>query len=89
MSIDCWNVDESTTGELCAQDIENLRDWTIDIPPELEEKLAPSGEEEMHDIGQRYTARLPDLLDRSYKDGDYTVNLILFQKSNRNDQSVR
>jgi hypothetical protein len=27
----------------------------------------------MHDIGQRYTARLPDLLDRSYKDGDYTV----------------
>jgi hypothetical protein len=22
----------------------------------------------MHDIGQRYTARLPGLLDRSYKD---------------------
>jgi hypothetical protein len=63
----------SGRGELCAEDLQNLRDWTIDIPPELEEKLAPSGEEEMHDIGQRYTARLPDLLDRSYKDGDYTV----------------
>nr|CAH0110039.1 unnamed protein product [Daphnia galeata] len=49
----------SGRGELCAEDLQNLRDWTIDIPPELEEKLAPSGEEEMHDIGQRYTARLP------------------------------
>ena len=63
----------SGRGELCAEDLQNLRDWTIDIPPELEEKLAPSGEEEMHDIGQRYTARLPGLLDRSYKDSDYTV----------------
>lgn len=63
---------ESGRGELCAEDVQNLRGWTIDIPPELEEKLAPAGEEEMHDIGDRYTARLPGLLDRSYKDGDYT-----------------
>jgi hypothetical protein len=68
----------SGRGELCAEDLQNLRDWTIDIPPELEEKLAPSGEEEMHDIGQRYTARLPGLLDRSYKDSDYTVFYIKF-----------
>jgi hypothetical protein len=72
----------SGRGELCAEDLQNLRDWTIDIPPELEEKLAPSGEEEMHDIGQRYTARLPGLLDRSYKDGDYTVIIKIINKLN-------
>lgn len=67
---------ESGRGELCADDVQNLRYWTIDIPPELEEKLAPAGEEEMHDIGDRYTARLPGLLDRSYRDTDYTVSRV-------------
>ena len=79
-------------GELCDKDLANLAAWTIDIPPELEEKLAPSGEEEMHDIGQRYTARLPGLLDNNYKDGDYVVcnwlNFILLIASIKYDSET-
>lgn len=64
----------SQKGELCDKDLENIKNWTIDIDPALEEKLAPSGKEEMHDIGQRYKARLPGLLDRTYQEGDYVVS---------------
>ena len=60
-------------GELCDKDLKNIADWTINIPPELKDCLTPSGEEEMYDLGQRYTARLPGLLGRKYKDGDYVV----------------
>ena len=44
-----------------------------------------SSEEEMHDLGQRYTARFPGLLDRKHIDGDYVVCnwLIIYQSQHK------
>ena len=64
---------------MCDADLENLRQWTIDIPFGQEENLSPAGEDEMNNLGQRYKARLPNLLDRPYQDGDYVVIIYLIQ----------
>ena len=52
-------------GELCEElydkDSKNIADWTT------------TRDEKMRYLGQRYTARLPGLFGRKYKDGGYVV----------------
>ena len=57
-----------------------MLEYTLD----QEEKLAPAGEEEQHDLAQRYQARLPDLLDHDYDPNLFEVffDLHHFKDSN-------
>jgi len=71
-------------GSLCAADLANLENWTIDIPFSQEEKLTTAGQDEMNNLGQRYKARLPNLLDRPYTDGEYVFR---FTTASRTEKS--
>ena len=69
---------------MCDGDVTNLRSWMLEYTLDQEEKLAPAGEEEQHDLAQRYQARLPDLLDHDYDPNLFEVffHLHHFKDSN-------
>lgn len=68
-------ADEYISGHLCAADVANLELWTINIPVALGGQLSPAGHDDHFNLGARYKARLPSLLDRQYNETDYVVNL--------------
>ncbi len=71
-------MDISPIGQLCTPDLDNIRGWSpVNLPLGEEEKLAPAGQDEWFNVGERYKARLPGLLDRTYNEDDFTVIFFL------------
>ena len=66
------------SGELCAADLEALSQWTFDLTVADDSLLTESGKTELKKLGQRYKARLPDLLG-----GSYNQEEIMFRTTDR------
>lgn len=73
-------------GKLCGKDIDNIREWTLNIPSSADENLAPAGEQEMQEIGRRYKLRFPLLLSEPYSAAVYDVR---FTSTERTNSSAR
>ena len=48
-------------GDLCAEDLERIRNWSFRLKNEQKSLLTQSGEEEMEGLGRRWGTRLPGL----------------------------
>ncbi|XP_072940660.1 multiple inositol polyphosphate phosphatase 1-like [Epargyreus clarus] len=57
---------------LCAQDVENLKNWKLDNKFLQEHQLTEEGYQEMYGIGKRIKETFPQLLN-DIKDGSYTI----------------
>ncbi|KAF0289494.1 Multiple inositol polyphosphate phosphatase 1 [Amphibalanus amphitrite] len=53
-------------GELCEQDLTNIRSWSLAFDVSVENNLTPSGEQELFDMAKRFQRRFPTLLGPPY-----------------------
>ncbi len=60
-------------GELCAADVDRLRQWRFHLRPEDEKDLTDSGRVELRGLGERFRARFPGLLDQPFDQEKYLV----------------
>ena len=65
-------------GSLCHEDVEALQNWTIFVndPATDSERLSDSGRLELMNLGSKFRARLPGLLDLSYDPEDFLVSML-------------
>lgn len=66
------NYDAGRT-QLCRQDIENIRNWTIspDVQPERSFELTQQGWNEFRDLGTRWSEAFPTVLPRTYNPSQF------------------
>lgn len=68
---------ERIEGKITDPEYKHINEWTVPIGVDKARALAPRGEEELYNIGQRVLNGMPHLFD------DVKDNFLLFQSSNR------
>ncbi|XP_032687977.1 multiple inositol polyphosphate phosphatase 1-like [Odontomachus brunneus] len=79
------NYEEGRT-RLSADDIALLKKWRPLLTPNDTMKLAPEGENEMVDLGERYQARFPSLMPEIYSNQTYKFR---YTSTQRTEESAR
>ncbi|XP_069691317.1 multiple inositol polyphosphate phosphatase 1-like [Periplaneta americana] len=60
------NHEIAKRGRLCEEDLENLKEWTLQVLTTLTSDLTVQGYNDLHKMAQRYKERFPTLLNHSY-----------------------
>ena len=60
-------------GQLCEADYEGISKWSFGLTIDDDSLLTESGKTELKELGQRYKARLSDLLDEPYNEENIIV----------------
>lgn len=64
----------NSKGNLCVEDLENLRNWEPSYVEEQAKYLVSAGENELINLGERMQSRLPDLFPEYFDNKSYKVS---------------
>lgn len=65
---------QNESGELCADDLDLLRDWSFNLSASEHYQLADSGKREMRGLGQRFRQRFETVLGLAFDEEKYYVS---------------
>jgi len=65
---------ENLEGRLCAEDLENLRRWTISVFPNQAKSLTNQGYDDLKFMARRFKSQFPKLLNQPYSQHLYEVS---------------
>ncbi|XP_046680138.1 multiple inositol polyphosphate phosphatase 1-like [Homalodisca vitripennis] len=77
---------EAGKGNLCREEVEELRKWKPTVDPSELKFLTHEGEEEMLLLGERFLNRFPDLLPESYSNRTYKFRHTATQRTRESSQ---
>jgi hypothetical protein len=60
-------------GTLCAQDLENLKLWTLQVVSNVKSDLTPQGYKDLYDIADRFKTRFPALFNQTVTKDSFKV----------------
>jgi hypothetical protein len=61
-------------GELCIEDVDNLKKWTPQAVTSVADNLTPQGYKDAYYVAQRYASRFPKLLSPLYSPHRFQVS---------------
>jgi hypothetical protein len=61
-------------GTLCAQDLENLKLWTLQVVSNVKSDLTPQGYKDLYDLADRYKTRFPALFNHIVTNDSFKVS---------------
>jgi hypothetical protein len=64
---------ENPEGRLCAEDLDNLRKWTLSVFPNQAKSLTNQGYDDLKFMARRFKSQFPKLLNQTYDHRLYEV----------------
>jgi hypothetical protein len=61
-------------GTLCAQDLENLKLWTLQVVSNVKSDLTPQGYKDLYDLADRFKTRFPALFNQTVTKDSFKVS---------------
>ncbi|KDR19047.1 multiple inositol polyphosphate phosphatase 1-like isoform X3 [Zootermopsis nevadensis] len=75
------NHEKDGKGTLCAQDLENLKLWTLQVVSNVKSDLTPQGYKDLHDLGDRFKSRFPALFNQTVTKDSFKVRFTTKQRT--------
>jgi hypothetical protein len=65
---------ENPEGRLCAEDLENLKKWTLSVFPNQAKSLTNQGYDDLKFMARRFKSQFPNLLNQPYSQQFFEVS---------------
>jgi hypothetical protein len=65
---------ENPEGRLCAEDLDNLKKWTLSVFPHQAKTLTNQGNDDLKFMARRFKSHFPTLLNQTYNQQLYEVS---------------